>query len=198
MASKKQDASAELISELRALIASGGSMGSFDEQKVRAVVDNMRESYNYAQSIASNPYADLAQPYYASSVKYYRAKFLRDKRCALTYMLWRQKQITDAWWGVRDNLLEPSLSNSEARFLSNYHNIMVEYMTSFEIPLDLRAYLWRPPSVNQLEVRGLTHYEFRSSVSGKTVIINIGDQLFLSFEEAEPLIQQGIVELVGH
>ncbi|KPA75027.1 hypothetical protein ABB37_08716 [Leptomonas pyrrhocoris] len=198
MTTKKQDASAELISELRALIASGGSMGAVDDQRVRAVVDSMRESYQYAQSIVSNPYADLTQPYYASSVKYHRAKCLRDKRCVLTYLLWRQQQITDAWWGVRDNLLEPSLSNSEARFLSDYHEIMVEYMTSFDVPLDLRAYLWRPPSVNQLEVRGLTHYEFRSSVTGKTIIINIGDQLFLSFEEAEPLIQQSIVELVGH
>ena len=155
------------------------------------------ESYDCAQSIASNPYADLTQPYYASSVKYYRAKYLRDKRCALTYILWRQQQISDAWWGVRDNLLEPSLSSSETRFLSAYHDIMVEYMTSFDVPLDLRAYLWRPPSVNQLEVRGLTYYEFRSSVSGKTITINVGDQLFLSFEEAEPLIQQGVVELVG-
>jgi GINS complex subunit 1 len=198
MSAKKQDASAELISELRALIASGGSIGAFDDQKVRAVLDNIQESYDYAQSIASNPYADMAQPYYASSVQYYRAKCLRDKRCVLTYMLWRQQQVADAWWGVRDNLLEPSLSSAEGRFLSDYHDIMVEYMTSFDIPLDVRAYLWRPPSVNQLEVRGLTHYEFRSSVSGKTIIINVGDQLFLSFEEAEPLIQQGIVELVGH
>lgn len=198
MTSKKQDAAAELLSELRALIASGGGMGTFDDQRVRAVIDNVRESYDYAQSIATNPYADLSQPFYTSSVDYYRAKYLRDKRCAVAYMLWRQQQVTDAWWGVRDNLLEPSLSSAEARFLSEYHDTMVEYMTSFDVSVDLRAYLWRPPSVNQLEVRGRSHYEFRSSVSGKTIIINVGDQLFLCFEEAEPLIQQGIVELVGH
>ncbi|KAG5482953.1 hypothetical protein LSCM1_06994 [Leishmania martiniquensis] len=198
MSSKSQDASAELLSELRALIASGGSMGTLDEQKVRAVVEKINESYACIRSIETNPYADPAQPYYASSINYYRSKCLRDKRCVLTYLLWRQGQIAKAWWSVRDNLLEGSLSPAEAKYLSDYQSIMVEYMTSFDVPVDLRAYLWRPPSVRQLEVRGRCHYEFRSSVSGKIIIINKGDQLFLSFEEAEPLIQQGIVKLVGH
>ncbi|KAK7196458.1 hypothetical protein NESM_000583200 [Novymonas esmeraldas] len=198
MRSNKQDASAELLSELRALIASGGSMGPVDEQKVRAVVERMNDSYGCAESIAANPYADSSEPYYASSIAYHRAKYLRDKRCVVTYLMWRQEQIAKAWWGVRDNLLEGTLSSAEAAYLSDYQATMVEYMTSFDIPLDLRAYLWRPPSVHQLEVRGSCHYEFRSAVSGRTIIINAGDQLFLSFEEAEPLIQQGIVELVGH
>ncbi|GET87345.1 hypothetical protein, conserved [Leishmania tarentolae] len=198
MGSKKQDASAELLSELRALIVSGGSMGTLDEQKVRAVLEKINESYACIQFIATNPYADLTQPYYLSSMSYYRSKCLRDKRCVLTYLLWRQQKIAKAWWSVRDNLLEGSLSAAEAKYLSDYQNTMVEYMTSFDVPLDLRAYLWRPPSVRQLEVRGRCHYEFRSSVSGKTIIINTGDQLSLSFEEAEPLIQQGIVEVVGH
>lgn len=173
-------------------------MSTLDEQKVRSVVEKINESYACIRSIATNPYADLTQPYYMSSMNYYRAKCLRDKRCLLTYLLWRQKQIAKAWWSVRDNLLEGFLSAAEAKYLSDYQGTMVEYMTSFDVPLDLRAYLWRPPSVQQLEVRGRCHYEFRSPVSGKTIIINTGDQLFLSFEEAEPLIQQGIVELVGH
>ncbi|KAG5504675.1 hypothetical protein JIQ42_06517 [Leishmania sp. Namibia] len=198
MSSKIQDASAELLSELRALIASGGSMGTLDEQKVRSVMEKINESYACIRSVETNPYADPTQPYYMSSMNYYRSKCLRDKRCVLTYLLWRQEQIAKAWWGVRDNLLEGSLSPAEAKYLSDYQSTMVEYMTSFDVPLDLRAYLWRPPSVRQLEVRGRCFYEFRSSVSGKTIIINNGDQIFLSFEEAEPLIQQGIVELVGH
>ncbi|KAG5509176.1 hypothetical protein JKF63_06185 [Porcisia hertigi] len=198
MSFKSQDASAELLSELRALISSGGSMGPLNEEKVKSVVEKINESYACVQSIATNPYADLSQPYYVSSMNYYRSKCLRDKRCVLMYLLWRQQQITNAWWGVRDNLLEDSLSAAEAKYLSDYQGTMVEYMTSFDTPIDLRAYLWRPPSVRQLEVRGCCHYEFRSSVSGKTIIINVGDQLFLSFEEAEPLIQQGVVELVGH
>lgn len=198
MSSNKQDASAELLGELRALIAGGGSLGPVDDQKVREVVEKMHDSYECVQSIKANPYADPAQPYYASSVKYYRAKCLRDKRCVVTYLLWRQEQIRKAWWGVRDNLLDGTLSSAEARYLADYQSTMVEYMTSFDVPLDLRSYLWRPPSVHQLEVRGRCHYEFRSSVSGKTIIINAGDQMFLSFEEAEPLIQQGIVTLVGH
>lgn len=194
--SSKADPSAELISELRAFINSGSSMGALDERKVRLVVENMRESFERIQSIESNPYADPAQPYYASSAKYYRAKYLRDKRCVLSYLLWRQEQIAEAWWRTRDNLLDASLSAAEAEYLEEFNNTMVEYMTSFAVPVDLRAFLWRPPSVQQMEVRGLADYVFVSPVTGNTISIYTGEQVLLSFEEAEPLLQQGVVELV--
>lgn len=197
MLSRKLDSSAELISELRAFITSGGSIGPLDERKVRAVVDSIKESFDHVGAISSNPYADIDQPYYASSMQYYRAKSLREKRCLLTYLLWRQKKVADAWWMARDNSIHSVLSPAEVSFLHDYDNVMVEYMTSFAIPLDLRAFLWRPPSTQQLEVRGLVDHLFVSSVTGVTISIYPGKQILLNFEEAESLIQQRVAELVN-
>ncbi|CCW65323.1 unnamed protein product [Phytomonas sp. EM1] len=192
----KVDESTELISELKALIASGGQVGPLDERRVRAVVDSIKESYEHVCSIGTNPYADVAQAYYASSMSYYKAKYLRDKRCLLAYLLWRQQQITNAWWSAQDNALLPCLSPAEVHFLEEYDNVMVEYMTSFAVPLDLRAFIWRPPSTQQLEVRGLANHVFVSPVSGNTISIYPGKQVLLSFEDAEALLQQKAVEIV--
>lgn len=196
MPSGRLDGSSELISELRALIASGGAMPQVDERKVRSVTDSMVESFGQLQLIAANPYADASEPYYASSIQYHRSRCLRDKRCLLTYLLWRQKQITNAWWTANDNALRTSISPAEQAYLDAYDGVMVEYMTSFAIPLDLRAFLWRPPSVQQLEVRGVTDHVFVSPVTGSTITVYAGKQILLSFEEAERLIQQRVVELV--
>lgn len=195
-ATAKVDGSVEIMSELRALIASGGNMGSLDERKVRAVVDAMRESFEHINSISTNPYADPAQPYYASSIRYYRAKHLRDKRCLLTYLLWRQSKVSDAWWAAQDSHLQAQLAPAEATYLQEYDSVMVEYMNSFAVPIDLRAFTWRPPSSQQLEVRGLVDYVFVSPVTGSTISIYAGKQILLSFVEAESLIQQKVVDLV--
>lgn len=192
----KADASVEIMSELRALIASGGSIGQLDERKVRAVVEAMRESFEHVSAISTNPYADPTQPYFASSMQYYRAKHLRDKRCLLAYLLWRQSKISEAWWVAQDNKLRAQLSPAETAYLQEYDSVMVEYMSSFAVPIDLRAFTWRPPSSQQLEVRGLVDRVFVSPISGNTISVLAGKQILLSFEEAELLLQQSVVELV--
>lgn len=190
------DPPAELMSELRALVASGGSINQLDERKVRNVVDGMRDAFDMMKSIESNPYANTSLPFYATPTQYYKAKYLRDKRCLLTYLLWRQKQISDAWWTAQDNHIRPSLSTDESEYLLEYNNLMVEYMTHFAVPVDLRAFLWRPPAFTQLEVRGLIDHVFVSPITGNTISIYSGKQILLNFEDAESLIQQHVVELV--
>ncbi|EPY38109.1 GINS complex subunit 1 [Angomonas deanei] len=148
------------------------------------------------RSIENNPFADTTQPYYASSVHFYRSKCLRDKRSVMAYLLWRQGQITNAWWTAQDNTVRKHLSSAESTYLLEYNNLMVEYMTSFAIPVDLRAFLWRPPSAQQLEVRGLMNHVFVSPITGNTVSIYYGKQILLNFEDAESLIQQSVVELI--
>ncbi|KEG13905.1 GINS complex subunit 1 [Trypanosoma grayi] len=190
------DPSAELINELRALVVGGCAIVPFDERKVRAVVDSVSDSFRNLQSISRNPYADPSQPFYASSMKYYKAKYLRDKRCLLAYLMWRQSQMTKSWWEAKDNALSEVLAPCELSFLEEYNNIMVEYMTAFAVPLDLRAFTWRPPSTQQLEVRGLVNHVFVSPITGAVINLYKGKQILLGFEEAESLIQQGVVELV--
>nr|CCC92767.1 conserved hypothetical protein [Trypanosoma congolense IL3000] len=190
------DPSAELINELRALVVSGGALVPFDERKVHCVVDNISDSFRRLESISRNPYVDPSQMFYAGTMKYYKAKYLRDKRCVVAYLLWRQSQITKSWWDARDNMISSVLAPCERTFLQEYNDVMVEYMTSFAVPLDLRSFTWRPPSTQQLEVRGLVNHVFVSSVTGAVINLYKGKQILLDFEEAESLIQQGVVELV--
>lgn len=191
------DASSELLSELKALLTSGGVLGEMDERRVRNVALHINDTYRQMQAIDSNPYLDKSDSFSASSSQYYRAKYLRQKRCLLSYLLWRLNRITDAWWRSQDNRMTDVLHSSETAYLQEYDSTMVEYMTALPVPLDLRAFSWRPPSAQQLEVRGLKNHFFVSPISGENVNIYVGKQIFLNFEDAEPLIKQGFVELIS-
>lgn len=195
--SSRIDASSELLSELRSLQSSGATLGEFDERRIRSVAENINDNFKQVQNIESNPFIDLSQPFASSAITYYRAKYRRQKRCFVSYLLWRLQKITIAWWQTTDNRITDSMHSSESEFLQSLDDIFVEYMASFPIPLDLRAFWWRPPSVQQLEVRGLTNHLLISPISGETVSIYAGKQILLRFEEAEPLIKQGIVEIVS-
>ncbi|CBH14192.1 uncharacterized protein TEOVI_000558600 [Trypanosoma equiperdum] len=190
------DPSSELINELRALVVSGSGLVPLDERKVHTVVENMTDAFRHLESISRNPFADPSQPYYSGAMRFYKAKCLRDKRCVVAYLLWRQSQITKSWWEARDNTISNMLAPCERTFLQDYNDVMVEYMTSFAVPLDLRSFTWRPPSTQQLEVRGLVNHVFVSSITGAVINLYKGKQILLGFEEAESLIQQGVVELV--
>lgn len=194
--STRTDASSELLSELRSLHCSGANVGEIDERRIRSVGEGINDSFKQARNIESNPFIDPAHPYAASAITYYRAKYLRQKRCLVAYLLWRLQKISLAWWQTTDNRITDVLHSSETEFLQALDDIFVDYMTSFPIPLDLRAFWWRPPSVQQLEVRGLKNHFLISPISGETVSIYAGKQILLRFEEAEPLIKQGVVELV--
>lgn len=193
----RSDVSSELVSELRAIVASGNIFCPVDDRKVRSAVEDITEAYEHMQSILTNPYVDRAQLYYASSIMYYRAKCIRVKRCLLTYLLWRQRQLSRTWWMAQDTAMQSSMSSAEKAYLDEYDSTMVEYMTSFPVPIDLRAFTWRPPSFQQLEIRGLKNHLFVSPITGNTISIYVGEQINLGFEEAEMLIQQKIAELVS-
>lgn len=188
------DASSELLSELKALIASGAKISEADERRIRNVSEAARDAYEQMTAIASNPFTDPAHPFSASAIQYYKAKYLRHKRCLLAYVSWRLKQIVAAWWRSEDNQME--IHSSEVEYLQEFDDALVDYMASFPIPLDLRSFTWRPPTVTQLEVRGLRNHAFVSPISGETISIRVGMQVLLSFEEAESLIKQRVVELI--
>lgn len=195
--SSRTDTCSELLNELRSLQCSGTALGEIDELRIRSVAEGINDSYKQLRNIETNPFVNALQPYGSSAISYYKAKYLRQKRCLVTYLLWRLQKISLAWWQTTDNQITDVLHPSEAEFLQTLDDIFVDYMTSFPIPLDLRAFWWRPPSVQQLEVRGLKNHMLISPISGETISIFAGKQILLRFEEAEPLIKQGVVELVS-
>lgn len=191
--SKVADPAAELIKDVRALSTSGSTrLTPFDHVNVRALATNISDTYQIIESMASNPFVDHQDPFYRGAVQYYRAKCLRGKRCLVSYMKWRLDKTAEAWWSSRDNLMMPQLSAAEQQYVKEYNELMVEYMTSFAVPLDLRAFQLHPPMSQNISVRGLKASTFVAT-SGITYHIEKGESYSLPYEVAERLLQQEIV-----
>jgi GINS complex subunit 1 len=212
---KAGDAGLELLSELKAVSVSGvHQIPAMDDKRVRGVTDSVREAFRNVESVATNPYAVATEPFYASSIQFHRAKALRYKRCLITYLSWRLDCIGETWWDAREHTLtgnmtraaaapsapttsaSSSLSPGEAVYLRDYGGLMVEYMMSFAVPLDFRAFSWRPPSSSQVCVVGLKSCSFVSPLTGLVHTMYEGKRLRLNLEEAEQLLVQGIAQLV--
>jgi GINS complex subunit 1 len=186
------DPATELLKEVKALNASGGVMTPVDGINVRSLASSVVDTFQNIEAMSINPFVNAADPYYASSLQYYRAKCLREKRCLVAYLKWRMDRATASWWETQDNLIMPQLTPAEQKYLKDYNDIMVEYMSSFAVPLDLRAFRWRPPTSQNITVRGLKASSFVGS-TGTTYHIEKGETHSMPCEEAERLIQQGIV-----
>lgn len=180
---------------MRAFMASGGGLPPLDDRRVRQVCDAIRAAESAIDTVASNPYADIEDPFYSGAVTYLDAKRSRDERVLLSYLKWRMDTISELWWQDRETSCYPHLSQPEKGFLRDYNALMVGYMSSFEHPLDLRAYSWRSPAAQVLEVRGLKDYSFVSSTTGHVVSIYAGKQCCVSSVDAEALLRQDVVAL---
>lgn len=187
------DPGAELMKEIRALEAGTGGIGPADNVNLRSLAHDITDAYRNIESMAVNPYVDPTDPYYRSALQYFRAKTLRGKRCMVSYLAWRMDRVSAAWWESKDNLVTPQLGSSEVQYLKDYNSLMVDYMSSFAFPLDLRAFRLRPPSAQHVTVRGVKPLTFMSALSGITYHIEIDETYSMPSEEAERLIQQGIV-----
>ncbi|CUG85666.1 unnamed protein product [Bodo saltans] len=187
------DPAVELMNEIRALEAGTGNIGPADNVNLRSLAHDITDAYQNIESMAVNPYVDPTDPYYRSALQYFRAKALRGKRCLVSYLMWRMDKVSAAWWESKDNLVTPQLGASESQYLKDYNALMVDYMSSFAFPLDLRAFRMRPPSAQHVSVRGLKPLTFMSALSGITYHIEKDETYSMPSEEAERLIQQGIV-----
>ena len=195
MQASSHDPAGELLGDMRAFMASGGGLPAMDERRVRQVCDAIRAAESAIDTVAGNPFADLEDPFYAGAIAYLDARRGRDERCLLSYLKWRMDTISELWWQDRDGSCYPNLSQSEKGFLKDYNALMVGYMSSFDHPLDLRAYSWRAPAAQVLEVRGLRDYSFVSSTTGHVVSIYAGKQCCVSSVDAEALLRQEVVAL---
>eukprot|EP00758_Cryptobia_borreli_P005456 Tbor_TRINITY_DN4889_c0_g1::TRINITY_DN4889_c0_g1_i2::g.1336::m.1336/K10732/GINS1, PSF1; GINS complex subunit 1 len=191
-----QDPSLELQQEMMAVIASGGLIPVADEKRMRLTSDAIVESQRSLRDIFSNPYVDLRKPYYLAAVQYYASKEKRDLRCLVSYEKRRLDTLSDMWWETREQDCARNLTLPEKQFLSDYNLLMIEYMSSFDTPLDLRAFTWRPPVCQMLEVRGLKNHTYVSATTGRSVSIYLGKQCCVDCQDTEFLVQRGIVVLV--
>lgn len=189
----------ELIHELKALQSSETRFAQFDERRVRATIASINDADSELQGFIDNPHVNLNQPYFSAAPDLVRAAANRNRRCLATYLSWRLQALSGLWWEAQDDKVISFCTTAEREFLSDYNTVMVDYLNSFELPVDARAYLSRPPSVppsNLVEIRGLKTTSFVSTSSGEIVELYPGKVLSLPFDEAESLLQRGVAELV--
>jgi hypothetical protein len=189
----------ELIHELKALQASETRFSQFDERRVRATIGAINDAHAELQALSANPHINLTRPYFAAGAHVVDAAAKRNRRCLATYLSWRLQSLAALWWEAQDDRVAGLCTTAEREFLSNYNSQMVDYLNSFEVPVDARAFFSRPPSVppsNLVEIRGLRTTSFVSTSSGEIVNLYPGKVLSLPFDEAESLLQRGVAELV--
>jgi len=189
----------ELIHELKALQSSDTKFAQFDERRVRATIASINDAHSELQQFTNNPHVNLSRPYYSASPDLVHTAAQRNRRCLATYLNWRLQSLSGLWWEAQDDRVTPLCTTAEREFLAQYNTVMVDYLNSFSIPVDARAYLSRPPSVppsNLVEIRGLKNTSFVSTTSGEIVNLYPGKVLSLQFDEAESLLQRGVAELV--
>lgn len=189
----------ELIHELKALQASDTRFAQFDERRVRATITAIADAASELQALQDNPHVNLGRPYFGAGAALVDAAAHRNRRCLATYLAWRLQALSSLWWEAQDDRVAGLCTTAEREFLSNYNAQMVDYLNAFEVPVDARAFLSRPPSVppsNLVEIRGLKNTSFVSTTSGDIVNLYPGKVLSLQFDEAESLLQRGVAELV--
>lgn len=194
------DSGLELVSEMRAMGTSGAAIGTFDERRVREVANNISRLEAEATATLSNPHIEWSDPYYAALKAHMRAQILREKRCVGAYLTWRLKSITNLWWDSRDQMSSGFTTAAEDEYLRGMNATMVEYMTSFAVPLDLRAFTTRPPSFppsNVVDVCGRREHTYVSPLTLRAVHIYPGKMCSVPFEDAETLVQLGVAEIVA-
>ncbi len=195
--STPKDACVELNAEIKALDTSGQLLSAFDERRVNDIVRHCGELEQELNLFASNRHIDPTDPYYAQLPAFVKAAQLRDKRALTSYLTWRLGRIELAWWRSLEHATASKCSAAETEYLKALNKTMIDYMQSFEVNLDLRAFVARPPDAiptNIVEVRGKRNVTYTSPLSNRVVDIYVGKTVTLAYEEAEGLLQRGDVE----
>lgn len=189
----------ELIHDLKALQTSDARFAAFDERRVRATVAAINEAESELQALRDNPHVNTSHSYFAVGPAVVQAAADRSRKCLAAYLSWRLQALTALWWDAMDDRVLMQCTTAERKFLSEYSSTMLDYLGAFQVPVDARTYLSRPPSVppsNLVEIRGLVTTSFVSTNSGDTVDLYPGKVMSLPFDEAENLLQRGVAELV--
>ena len=116
----------------------------------------------------------------------------------MAYLKWRLDSIAALWWDSRDHLATSThATEAERVYADQYNAVMVEYMQTFDVPLDLRAHATRPPCFppsNIVEVRGRSSHVYVSPVTGRVVQLYSGKMCSVSVEDAEVLVREEVAE----
>jgi len=182
---------------IREAARSGDNLGPYQEDKVRAVLDEMKTLFEKNQrDIEINQAITPA-------VHLRHAALERNKRCLMAYVYKRAEKVREMRWqfgAVLPSDIKANLSEAEATFFRRYNKDLAGYMRAAGdgAGVDLLTDL-RPPKSLFVEVRCVKDYGELETDDGRVVVLKKNTQLYLPRAVCEPLIRQGIlVHVASH
>lgn len=168
-------------------------LGPYNEDKVRSVLQEIRELYETNE-------AEINKETPARAAMVLRHTALeRNKRCLLAYLNHRVHKIRDMRWqfgAVLPNDVKANLCEPEQTFFAKYNRNLASYMRSVGVNgVDLMTDQ-TPPKSLYIEVRCVQDYGQLEMDDGSTILLKKNTQLFLPRSQCEQLIRQGILEHV--
>lgn len=173
---------------------SNDMLGPYNEDKVRSVLQEIKELYNSNVEARNDPQEQTR------AVMLLRHTTLeRNKRCLLAYLNHRAEKIRDMRWQFGPVLpadVKANLCETEQSFFAKYNRNLATYMRSVGVSgVDLMTDQ-TPPKSLYIEVRCVQDYGQLEMDDGSTILLKKNTQLFLPRSQCEQLIRQGILEHV--
>ncbi len=172
----------------------GSSLGAYNEEKVRAVLDEMNSLY--AQNEAELRDLQLMSP----AVHLRHAAIERNKRCLAAYVNHRAERVCEMRWqfgAVLPPEVKQQLCEREAALFKKYSRDLAAYMRSVGdgAGMDLMSDL-HPLKSLYVEVRCVQDYGEMETDEGDVIVLKRDTQHFLPRALCEPLIRQGVLKHV--
>eukprot|EP01041_Mallomonas_annulata_P002210 gene2210-4298_t len=166
----------------------------FDDDGVRAVINEMSELWDLIISIMSNEAIDDISDSLKVSLVYYHQCLYRDRRYMYAFFQHRMSRVRRLRWETGPVLPEnirPILSDRENDYFMEYNTLLSDYCKSIgniELTSDLE-----PPKELYIEIRVIRDCGEIMTDLGP-VHLDAGTIHFLRRSDVETLIRQGLVE----
>jgi len=148
------------------------------------------------RQLQDNSEEQLLEPKLKSGLILHHQSLKRNKECVLAYLMERLRRIQRVRWEIGSNIppeVSQNMNIGEKNFFEGYNKLLTDYMSSLN-DLDLTANLKHPPKDLSIEVEVLEDKGEVVTKSGRVVNLQKRTRLNMLRSDAEPFINEGIVE----
>jgi len=173
---------------------------NFNDELVRKVIKETNEMYEaiettireVKQKQSNGDDDDNSSDQYAASLLVEWLTILRNKRCALAYLMNRLNRLKKIWWqsgSIMASALKEKLSSSEIGWYQEYDMLMANYMKETGLLVsDDQA----PPKSLFVEVRCMDDVGDIVTDSGEVIQLHKNTAHYLPRANVQQLIRQGV------
>lgn len=174
-------------------------LSKYDEDGVRAVLDEMHSLQRMQSKMEQERIGEWGNANVAVTLQVLHVSILRNKRCLLAYVKYRQDVLQARWWSGLGTKLEPDeiarLAPAEVEYYAAFQDIMADVMDEDAMGIDLCAYS-APGRDLDVQVEALKDAGTILLQSGAIVRFTKGSTYALRRTDVEALIKQRVLRLI--